>query len=158
MSSPNGARRRRRIAILVLAGAAADRLADRAAAVPLLFVAMVASLITAPLDSSDASAAESLRDGGRRHPAVDARALPRGRAHAPGVREGANSAGAMGCMQFLASTWARYGVDGNNKDGKRDERSSESPVPGSLSHHAKSGTLGSPVLRLGARASQPRGR
>jgi hypothetical protein len=36
------------------------------------------------------------------------------------TREGAvNSAGAGGPMQFLASTWAKYGVDGDG-DGKRD--------------------------------------
>jgi hypothetical protein len=36
------------------------------------------------------------------------------------AREGAvNSAGAGGPMQFLASTWARYGVDGNG-DGRAD--------------------------------------
>jgi Transglycosylase SLT domain len=36
------------------------------------------------------------------------------------TREGAvNSAGAGGPMQFLASTWARYGVDGNG-DGRTD--------------------------------------
>lgn len=36
-----------------------------------------------------------------------------GRSTAPGVRSGANSAGAMGPMQFLAGTWAAYGVDGD---------------------------------------------
>jgi hypothetical protein len=42
-----------------------------------------------------------------------------GRSTAPGVRDGANFAGAMGPMQFLGPTWAAYGVDGN-QDGKRD--------------------------------------
>jgi len=36
-----------------------------------------------------------------------------GRSTAPGVRSGANSAGAMGPMQFLGTTWNAYGVDGN---------------------------------------------
>lgn len=34
-----------------------------------------------------------------------------GRSTLPGVRSGANYAGAMGPMQFLASSWAYYGVD-----------------------------------------------
>ena len=42
-----------------------------------------------------------------------------GRSLAPGVHAGENSAGAGGPMQFLAATWARYGVDGNH-DGKVD--------------------------------------
>jgi hypothetical protein len=37
-----------------------------------------------------------------------------GRSTAPGVRSGANPAGAMGPMQFLAGTWAAYGVDAND--------------------------------------------
>ena len=36
-----------------------------------------------------------------------------GRTTAPGVTSGANFAGAMGPMQFLADTWAAYGVDGD---------------------------------------------
>jgi hypothetical protein len=42
-----------------------------------------------------------------------------GRSSLPGVRSGANHAGAMGPMQFLAGTSAAYGVDGNN-DGTAD--------------------------------------
>lgn len=42
-----------------------------------------------------------------------------GRSNLPGVHSGANSAGAMGPMQFLAGTWAAYGVDGNH-DGVTD--------------------------------------
>lgn len=37
-----------------------------------------------------------------------------GRSTLTGVRSGANTAGAMGPMQFLAGTWAAYGVDGDN--------------------------------------------
>jgi hypothetical protein len=36
-----------------------------------------------------------------------------GRSQLAGVLAGANSAGAMGPMQFLAATWAAYGVDGD---------------------------------------------
>jgi len=39
-----------------------------------------------------------------------------GRSQLAGVLAGANSAGAMGPMQFLAATWAAYGVDGD-RDG-----------------------------------------
>lgn len=42
-----------------------------------------------------------------------------GRAHAPGVRSGANAAGARGPMQFLPGTFRTYGVDGDH-DGRRD--------------------------------------
>jgi Transglycosylase SLT domain len=42
-----------------------------------------------------------------------------GRLRAPGVRSGANSAGARGPMQFLEPTFDHYGVDGNH-DGRRD--------------------------------------
>ena len=37
-----------------------------------------------------------------------------GRSTAPGVSSGANTAGAMGPMQFLTGTWATYGVDAND--------------------------------------------
>ena len=42
-----------------------------------------------------------------------------GRSNLPGVHDGTNSAGAMGPMQFLAGTWAAYGVDGDH-DGDKD--------------------------------------
>jgi len=42
-----------------------------------------------------------------------------GRSTLAGVRSGANQAGAMGPMQFLAGTWAAYGRDGDG-DGRAD--------------------------------------
>ncbi|MFB4298446.1 NlpC/P60 family protein [Actinomadura sp. NTSP31] len=42
-----------------------------------------------------------------------------GRSTAPGVKAGENSAGAAGPMQFLADTWATYGIDGDH-DGHTD--------------------------------------
>ncbi|MEU6038640.1 bifunctional lytic transglycosylase/C40 family peptidase [Actinomadura sp. NPDC047616] len=42
-----------------------------------------------------------------------------GRSTAPGVHTGENHAGAGGPMQFLAPTWAAYGVDGDH-DGRKD--------------------------------------
>jgi len=42
-----------------------------------------------------------------------------GRSNEPGVHSGANAAGAMGPMQFLADTWAAYGVDADH-DGTAD--------------------------------------
>jgi hypothetical protein len=42
-----------------------------------------------------------------------------GRSTLPGVHSGTNSAGAAGPGQFLASTWATYGIDADN-DGIRD--------------------------------------
>lgn len=42
-----------------------------------------------------------------------------GRSDLPGVHSGSNSAGASGPGQFLAPTWAAYGVDGD-RDGRRD--------------------------------------
>ena len=42
-----------------------------------------------------------------------------GRSSDPGVRDGANFAGAMGPMQFLAETWRAYGKDGDG-DGVAD--------------------------------------
>ncbi len=42
-----------------------------------------------------------------------------GRSTLPGVHSGANAAGAMGPMQFLAATWAAYGLDAD-QDGDAD--------------------------------------
>jgi hypothetical protein len=51
--------------------------------------------------------------------AVGAVESSHGQSTAAGVHSGANFAGAMGPMQFLAGTWAAYGVDGDG-DGVRD--------------------------------------
>ena len=61
-----------------------------------------------------------------------------GRSTAPGVRDGANFAGAMGPMQFLAPTWAAYGVDGN-KDGTRDVHLAGDAVFGAANYLCASG-------------------
>jgi hypothetical protein len=46
----------------------------------------------------------------------------------PGVRSGTNFAGAEGPMQFLASSWEAYGVDGNG-DGVKDPYDPEDAIP-----------------------------
>src|SRR4051794_7351984 len=46
----------------------------------------------------------------------------------PGVRNGENYAGAGGPMQFLASTWKAFAVDGN-KDGKKDRYDPADAIP-----------------------------
>src|SRR3954454_8552164 len=51
-----------------------------------------------------------------------------GRLDAPGVRTGENFAGAGGPGQFLAATWERYGVDGDN-DGVKDRYDPADAVP-----------------------------
>ena len=51
-----------------------------------------------------------------------------GRSTLPGVHSGTNSAGAAGPMQFLLSTWAGYGVDGDD-DGKRDVYNPADAIP-----------------------------
>ena len=61
-----------------------------------------------------------------------------GRSTAPGVRDGANFAGASGPMQFLAPTWAAYGVDGN-KDGKRDVYLAADAVAGAANYLCATG-------------------
>jgi predicted nucleic acid-binding Zn-ribbon protein len=61
-----------------------------------------------------------------------------GRSTAAGVRTGANFAGAMGPMQFLADTWAAYGVDGD-ADGQRDVYSSIDAVHGAANYLCASG-------------------
>jgi hypothetical protein len=61
-----------------------------------------------------------------------------GRSRLPGVTSGANSFGAMGPMQFLAGTWASYGVDGDG-DGRRDVYSPEDAIPGAARYLRASG-------------------
>ena len=69
-----------------------------------------------------------------------------GRSSAPGVRSGANFAGAMGPMQFLAGTWAGYGVDGDG-NGTRDVYNPADAVAGAAAYLCASGA-GS-LARLG---------
>jgi hypothetical protein len=61
-----------------------------------------------------------------------------GRSTAPGVRTGANFAGAMGPMQFLAATWAGYGLDGNG-DGNRNVYDPADAVPGAANYLCANG-------------------
>ncbi|MGI8808255.1 MAG: lytic murein transglycosylase [Acidimicrobiales bacterium] len=56
----------------------------------------------------------------------------------PGVRAGANFAGAMGPMQFIAGTWAAYGVDGDG-DGIRDVYNPTDAVFGAARYLCASG-------------------
>jgi cell wall-associated NlpC family hydrolase len=56
-----------------------------------------------------------------------------GRSQLPGVHSGENYAGAGGPMQFLAPTWAAYGVDGNG-DGRKDRYNPEDAVPGAANY------------------------
>lgn len=60
--------------------------------------------------------------------AVGAAESDHGRSRAPGVRSGENHAGAGGPMQFLAATWADFGVDGNH-DGKKDRYDPADAIP-----------------------------
>lgn len=58
------------------------------------------------------------------------------------TREGAvNSAGAGGPMQFLAATWARYGVDGNG-DGRADRWDPADAIYGAARYLRASGAPG----------------
>ncbi len=52
-----------------------------------------------------------------------------GRSTAPGVHSGENAAGGSGPMQFLAVTWAAYGVDGDH-DGRKDRYNPADAIPG----------------------------
>jgi cell wall-associated NlpC family hydrolase len=56
-----------------------------------------------------------------------------GRSRLPGVHSGENYAGAGGPMQFLAATWAAYGVDGNG-DGRKDRYNPQDAVPGAANY------------------------
>src|SRR3954451_23732199 len=64
-----------------------------------------------------------------------------GRLEAPGVTSGENFAGAGGPMQFLAGTWASYGVDGNH-DGRKDRYDPEDAIPGAAKYLKASGAPG----------------
>ena len=61
-----------------------------------------------------------------------------GRASAPGVSSGANFAGAMGPMQFLAETWAAYGVDADG-NGAADVYHPTDAVLGAANYLCRSG-------------------
>ncbi|QIN84620.1 peptidoglycan DD-metalloendopeptidase family protein [Rubrobacter tropicus] len=61
-----------------------------------------------------------------------------GRLDAPGVTSGENPWGAGGPMQFLASTWANVGVDGDG-DGIKDRYDPEDAIPGAANYLKLSG-------------------
>ncbi|MGH9222293.1 MAG: lytic murein transglycosylase [Acidimicrobiales bacterium] len=64
-----------------------------------------------------------------------------GRSPLPGVHSGANVAGAMGPMQFLAGTWAVYGADGDG-DGRRDVYNPSDAVLGAATYLCTNGAGG----------------
>ncbi|MBC7373388.1 MAG: lytic transglycosylase domain-containing protein [Frankiales bacterium] len=55
-----------------------------------------------------------------------------------GRNNGPSSAGALGPMQFLPSTWAAYGVDGDG-DGKADINSPYDAIPAAAGYLCRSG-------------------
>lgn len=61
-----------------------------------------------------------------------------GRSSLPGVSNGENYAGAGGPMQFLAATWAAYGVDGDG-DGRADRYSPVDSVHGAANYLCANG-------------------
>jgi hypothetical protein len=69
-----------------------------------------------------------------------------GQSTAPGVRDGANFAGAMGPMQFLAGTWAAYSADGDG-DGTRDVYDPDDAVFGAARYLCASGGGKTETLR-----------
>lgn len=69
-----------------------------------------------------------------------------GTSTAPGVHSGANVAGAMGPMQFLAGTWAAYGVDGDG-DGVRDVYNPADAIFGAANYLCASGAGDTATLR-----------
>jgi hypothetical protein len=64
-----------------------------------------------------------------------------GRSSLPGVSSGENFARAGGPMQFLASTWRRYGVDGDG-DGDRDRYDPVDAIYGAANYLRASGAPG----------------
>jgi membrane-bound lytic murein transglycosylase B len=69
-----------------------------------------------------------------------------GQSTAPGVRDGANFAGAMGPMQFLAGTWAAYGADGDG-DGVSNVYDPDDAVFGAARYLCASGGARTETLR-----------
>ncbi|MGP4027185.1 C40 family peptidase [Actinomadura sp. 3N407] len=61
-----------------------------------------------------------------------------GTSNEPGVHSGENYAGAGGPMQFLASTWNSFGVDGN-QDGRADRYDPADAIPGAARYLQHSG-------------------
>ena len=61
-----------------------------------------------------------------------------GRSRAPGVTAGENLSGAGGPMQFLAATWATYGVDAN-RDGTADRYNPVDAIHGAATSLCASG-------------------
>lgn len=61
-----------------------------------------------------------------------------GRGAGPGIRSGANMAGAKGPMQFLQSTWDAYGVDGDH-DGTKNVYDPADAIPGAANYLRASG-------------------
>lgn len=66
-----------------------------------------------------------------------------GRLDAPGVRSGENFAGAGGPGQFLAATWERYGVDGDN-DGVKDRYDPADAISATANLLRQNGAPGAP--------------
>jgi hypothetical protein len=69
-----------------------------------------------------------------------------GRSTLPGVHSGTNHAGAAGPMQFLASTWAEYGRDGDG-DGDRDVYSPADAIAGASAYLCANGAADPDRLR-----------
>jgi cell wall-associated NlpC family hydrolase len=69
-----------------------------------------------------------------------------GRSSALGVDHGTNAAGAGGPMQFLASTWQQYGVDGNY-DGRADRYDVTDAIYGAARYLCANGGGRPPTLR-----------
>ena len=69
-----------------------------------------------------------------------------GRSTEPGVHSGENAAGAAGPMQFLASTWAQYGVDANG-DGRADRYDPADAIYGAARYLCAEGAGNEATLR-----------